>query len=116
MDWYALEDGNENAGDGEADDEVVAPEEDAAELDDGEDAVLEEDTAVSFLSDMFARMCRRFGLWWRREGEERIHGVFDRCHGERVEEFKTVEDLEPAEQPLWAQDFKMSPEAIMRCC
>ncbi|CAD6593928.1 MAG: hypothetical protein ASARMPREDX12_007829 [Alectoria sarmentosa] len=82
MDRYALEDGNENAGDGEADDEVVAPEEDAAELDDGEDAVLEEDAAVS-------------------------------CHGERVEEFETVEDLEPAEQPLWAQDFKMSPEAIM---
>ena len=48
MDRYALEDGNENAGDGEADDEVVAPEEDAAELDDGEDAVLEEDAAVLF--------------------------------------------------------------------
>ena len=51
-----------------------------------------------------------------RGGEGRIHGVFDRCHGERVEEFETVEDLEPAEQPLWAQDFKMSPEAIMHCC
>lgn len=38
---YALEDGNEDAGDGEADDKVVAIEEDAAELEDGEDAVLE---------------------------------------------------------------------------
>lgn len=29
--------------------------------------------------------------------KRRIHGVFDRCHGERVKEFETVEDFEPAE-------------------
>lgn len=46
MNGYALEDGDEDAGDGEADDKAHAPNEDAAELDDGEDAVLEEDAAV----------------------------------------------------------------------
>lgn len=52
MNRYALEYGDEDAGDGEAYDEMVTPEEDAAELDDGEDAVLEEDTAASYASDM----------------------------------------------------------------
>ncbi len=28
-----------------------------------------------------------------------IHGIFDRRHGERVEEFESVEEFEPAEQP-----------------
>ena len=42
MDWYALEDGDENVGDGETDNKMVAPQEDAAELNAGEDAVLEE--------------------------------------------------------------------------
>ena len=51
MNGYALEDGDENAGNREANDKVVAPKEDAAELDDGEDAVYEEDAIVSYLSD-----------------------------------------------------------------
>lgn len=42
-----------------------------------------------------------------------IHGVFDRCHGERVEEFEAVKDFEPVEQAFCAQGFKMSPEAIV---
>ena len=42
----------------------------------------------------------------------RIHGVFDRCHGERVEEFETVEDFEPAGRPFEAEDFNMSSETI----
>ena len=58
MNGYALEDGDENAGDGEANDKVVAPKEDAAELDDGEDAVLEEDATFSYWSDMIiVRIC-----------------------------------------------------------
>lgn len=52
MNGYALEDGHENAGNGEANDKVVAPKEDAAELDDGEDAVLEEDATFPYWSDM----------------------------------------------------------------
>ena len=43
MNWYALEDGDENVGDGETDNEMVAPPKDAAELNDREDAVLEKD-------------------------------------------------------------------------
>ena len=43
MNWYALEDGDENVGDGETDNKMVATQENAAELNDGEDAVLEED-------------------------------------------------------------------------
>ena len=52
MNGYALEDGDEDAGDGEANDKVVAPKEDAAELHDGEDAVLEEDATFSYWSDL----------------------------------------------------------------
>lgn len=51
VNWYALEDGDEDAGDGKADDKVVAPEEDTSELDNGEDAVLEKDAAVPLFSD-----------------------------------------------------------------
>lgn len=54
-------------------------------------------------------VCRDGG----KESEGRIHGVFDRCHGERVEEFETVENSEPLEHPFFAQQFKMSPETIM---
>ena len=42
MNWYALEDADENVGNGETDNKMVAPQQNAAELDDGEDAVLEE--------------------------------------------------------------------------
>lgn len=45
---YALEDRDEDAGDGEAYDKVESPEENAAELDNGEDAVLEEDAGGAF--------------------------------------------------------------------
>ena len=42
-------------------------------------------------------------MWWFWEkGERRIHGVLDRCHSEGVEKFETVEDSEPARQPLFA--------------
>lgn len=47
MNRYALKDGDEDAGNGEADDKVVAPKEDAAVLDNGENAVLEEDAKSS---------------------------------------------------------------------
>lgn len=52
MDWYTLEDRNEDADDGEAYDIVVTPEEDAAKLDDGENAVLEQYAAEACLSDI----------------------------------------------------------------
>ena len=48
-----------------------------------------------------------------KESEERIHGVFDRRHCERVKEFETVEKFEPAKYSGCAQDFQMSPKAIM---
>ena len=51
MNGYALEDGDENAGNRETDNKMVAPQEYAAELDDGEDAVLEEDATVLYWSD-----------------------------------------------------------------
>ena len=54
MNWYALEDGYEKNSDGETDDEVIAPDEDAAELDDGEDAIQEEDATRSYSSDVIA--------------------------------------------------------------
>ena len=54
MNWYALEYGDENVGNGETDDKMVAPQKDAAELDDGEDAVLEEDAMDLNSSDMTA--------------------------------------------------------------
>ena len=44
----ALENRDEGACDGEADDEMVTPEEDAPELEDRKDAVLEKDAAVPF--------------------------------------------------------------------
>lgn len=75
MNGYALEDGDERAGDGEAEYKVVAPEEDAAELHDGEDSVLEEDTAVASLLDMWllepvgSSGVVAFHVWWG--GEER---------------------------------------------
>lgn len=43
MDGCALEDGDEDTADSKTDDKEVAPEEEAAELDDGKDAVHEED-------------------------------------------------------------------------
>ena len=54
MNGYALEDGGEDAGDGEAEYKVVAPEKDAAELNDWEDSVLKENAAVPSL----------LGMWW----------------------------------------------------
>ncbi len=36
-------------------------------------------------------------LGTRRGVELGIHGVLDRCHGESVEEFESVEKFEPAE-------------------
>lgn len=53
MNRYALKDGDEYAGRGQADDKVVAPKEDAAELDNGKNAVLEEDAKNSSSSDVF---------------------------------------------------------------
>ena len=52
MNWYALEDGDENVCNSETDNKMVAPQEDAAELDDGEDAVLEEDATDLNSSDI----------------------------------------------------------------
>ena len=52
MNGHALEDRDKHAGDGEAHDEVGRPQEDAAELDNGKDAVLEEDTDGPLLSDV----------------------------------------------------------------
>lgn len=51
--------------------------------------------------------------WWLGESEGHIHGIFDRCHGERIEELESVEEFEPAEQACCAEDFKMAPETIM---
>ena len=57
MNGYTLEDGEEDDGDSQADDKVVAPFEDAAELHNGEDTVLEEDAAAQCWSDMPIWMC-----------------------------------------------------------
>ena len=72
------------------------------------------------LKDRFCQMSHCKGMWefWfvvvvGEESEEPIHGVFDRRHCERVEEFETVEEFEPAGYPGRAQGFKMSPKAIM---
>ena len=51
MNRYALEDRDEDAGDGKTDDKVVTPEKKAAELDDREDAILEENTAKRYSSE-----------------------------------------------------------------
>lgn len=63
---------------------MISPEEDAAKLDDRKNTVLEKDD-----------------------------GVFDRCHGERVKKFETVENFEPVKQRRFAQDLKMPSEAVM---
>ena len=52
MNRYALKDGDKYAGNGKADDKVVAPKEDAAELDNGKNAVLEEDAKNSSSLDV----------------------------------------------------------------
>ena len=67
---YALEDGDEDAGDGEADNKMITPKEDATELDDGEDAVLEEDSTISNLSDGMTLRCV-----WIPKAVEAINGV-----------------------------------------
>ena len=51
VNWYALEDRDDDAGDGKTDDKVVAPDKKATELDDTEDAILEENAAIRYLSD-----------------------------------------------------------------
>ena len=67
-----MEDGNEDAGQSEAHDKAAEAEENAAKLDDGEDAVLEEDAAVSlvlalwflaFVDMLYVKMGERGGAY-----------------------------------------------------
>ena len=51
MNGYALEDRDENAGNRETDNKMVEPQEYAAEFNDGEDAILEEDAMVLYALD-----------------------------------------------------------------
>ena len=51
MNGYALEDRDDDAGNGKTDDKMVAPEKKAAELDDAEDTILEENAAIRYSSD-----------------------------------------------------------------
>ena len=51
----------------------------------------------------------------RRENEERIHGILDRCRGEPPDELETVDGFEPVDQPFFEILFKgliMSPGTI----
>ena len=58
MNWYALEDGDEDAGNGETDDKVIAPKEDTPELYYGKDAILKENTRAPRSSDIIT-LCIR---------------------------------------------------------
>ena len=53
----------------------------------------------------------------RRKGEEGIHGVLDRCRGERPEELETVDGFEPVDQPVVeCKGLIMSPGTITQSC
>lgn len=58
MNWYALEDDDEDVSNGETDNKMVAPQQDAAELDDGEDAILEEYTTDLNSSDIMTSIAQ----------------------------------------------------------
>lgn len=45
--------------------------------------------------------------------EGRIHGVFDRCHGESIEEFECVESSEKAHYAILVEGFDMSAKTIL---
>ena len=55
----------------------------------------------------------------RRKSKERIHGVLDRCRGERPEELETVDGFKPVDQPVFEIECKgliMSPGTITQSC
>ena len=48
--------------------------------------------------------------------EWRIHGVFDRRHGESIEEFECVESSEKAYYAIPVEGFDVSRKIIVESC